>query len=186
VPVELDGDGFAWMTQPAAEFGLVHDDTERVAEALSLAPADLRRDLPARVVSTGNAFLIVPVASLDAMRRIRPRIELWDEAVASTGAHGAYCFSQEVEEAGASAHCRMLAPGAIGEDAATGSAAGPLGCYLWAHVHGQPHSRLDFVFEQGIEMRRPSRIRVWVPEDGRQPRVGGQAAFVAEGRLDLP
>jgi trans-2,3-dihydro-3-hydroxyanthranilate isomerase len=186
VPVEIDGGGYAWMTQPAAEFGRVHDQPERLAEALSLDPADLRRDLPARVVSTGNAFLMVPVASLDAMRRIRPRVELWEEAVLGTGGHGAYCFSEEVEETGASAHCRMLAPGAIGEDAATGSAAGPLGAYLWAHVHGEPHSRLDFVFEQGIEMGRPSRIRVWLPADGKQPRVGGQAAFVAEGLLDVP
>jgi len=186
VPVEIDAEGFAWMTQPAAEFGRIHEHPERLAEALSLDPADLRGDLPARVVSTGNAFLMVPVASLDAMRRIRPRLELWEAAVTGAGAHGAYCFSEEVEEAGVSAHCRMLAPGAIGEDAATGSAAGPLGCYLWAHVHGQPHSRLDFVFEQGIEMGRPSRIRVWVPEDGKQPRVGGQVAFVAEGRLEVP
>jgi trans-2,3-dihydro-3-hydroxyanthranilate isomerase len=186
VPVELDGEGFAWMTQPAVQFGRVHDDLEGLAAALSLDPADIRPDLPARVVSTGNAFLVVPIASLDAMRRIRPRIDLWEAALAGADTDAVYCFSEEVEEAGAAAHCRMLAPLAIGEDAATGSAAGPLGCYLWAHVHGQPHSRLDFVLEQGIEMGRPSRIRVWVPEDGKQPRVGGQAAFVAEGRLDLP
>ena len=187
VPVEVDAQGLAWMTQPAAQLGRIHERTDRLAAALSVAPGDIRTDLPARVVSTGNAFLMVPIASLDAMRRLKPRLDEWAQALEGFEMLPFYCFSEEVEEPGASAHCRMFGgPLGMYEDAATGSAAGPLGCYLWAHLHGQPHRRLDFTLEQGYEMGRPSRIRVWVPEDGRQPRVGGQAALVAEGRIDLP
>jgi trans-2,3-dihydro-3-hydroxyanthranilate isomerase len=187
VAVEIDAQGLAWMTQPAARLGRIHEQPEMLAAALSVAPDDIRRDLPARVVSTGNEFLMVPIASLEAMRRLRARPEEWPRALPGWEPLPFYCFSEEVEEPGASAHCRMFGgPFGIAEDAATGSAAGPLGCYLWAHVHGQPRRRLDFTFEQGFEMGRPSRIRVWVPEDGQQPRVGGQAALVAEGRIDLP
>jgi trans-2,3-dihydro-3-hydroxyanthranilate isomerase len=66
----------------------------------------------------------------------------------------------------------------MGEDPATGSAAGPLMAYL--HVR-RGLERL--VIDQGIEMGRPSRLECAV--EGDRVRVGGGAALVIEGTVLL-
>jgi trans-2,3-dihydro-3-hydroxyanthranilate isomerase len=184
ISIDVDAEGFAWMTQPPGEFGAIHQDPASLAAALSLDRSDIRRDLPVQVVSTGHEFVIAPIGSLRAMREVRVRLDAWDSALMGFPPF-VYCFSVETEGTGVTAHCRLLAPHDIasGEDAASGSAAGGLGCYLWRYVDGRPSRPVDYLFEQGIEMGRPSRLRVAVPADGRQPRVGGQAAFVANGHL---
>jgi trans-2,3-dihydro-3-hydroxyanthranilate isomerase len=90
--------------------------------------------------------------------------------VVSTG-----CF---VAGDGGAFRARMFAP-AIGEDPATGSAAGPLGAYARRYLGVE-----SLVIEQWVEIGRPSRIEV--DAVGAGPRVGGSAIVVARGRLDLP
>jgi trans-2,3-dihydro-3-hydroxyanthranilate isomerase len=186
-PVDIDRAGIAWMLQGKARFGPIIEDREAVAAALGIAGGDLRQDLPLRPVSCGNEFVMVPVASLEAMRRLTPDATRMAAVLAGTDHQAMYCFVLDAEQPGVDAHCRMFAPASgILEDPATGSAAGPLGCYLWSHVHGEPSEWLQLTLEQGMEMGRPSLIRVRVPPDGGGPRVGGSAAFVATGSLDVP
>jgi trans-2,3-dihydro-3-hydroxyanthranilate isomerase len=96
-------------------------------------------------------------------------------------------FTRETQSPDATIHARMFAPlMGVAEDAATGSAAGPLGAYLVRHgaVPVQPTTRV--VVEQGLEMGRPSRLTVEVSvADGevRAVRVGGGVRLVAEGTL---
>jgi len=89
----------------------------------------------------------------------------------------------------------MFAPEmGIVEDAATGSAAGPLGVYLVRHGVVTPNATdptgdMRIWLEQGVEMGRPSRIAVDIVGDGavvRDVRVGGEAVIIAEGELYLP
>jgi trans-2,3-dihydro-3-hydroxyanthranilate isomerase len=89
----------------------------------------------------------------------------------------------------------MFAPEmGIVEDAATGSAAGPLGAYLVRHGVAKPSAAdptrdTRIWVEQGVEMGRPSRIAVDIVGDAaaiRDVRVGGAAVFMAEGELFLP
>jgi trans-2,3-dihydro-3-hydroxyanthranilate isomerase len=83
----------------------------------------------------------------------------------------------------------MFAPGlGITEDPATGSAAGPLGCYLVRHgvVSGEQASRLLML--QGAKMGRPSYMHVSVAASGTEVtsvRVGGESVVVGEGTLYL-
>jgi trans-2,3-dihydro-3-hydroxyanthranilate isomerase len=71
-----------------------------------------------------------------------------------------------------------------GEDPATGSAAGP--CAAWAVQHGIIQPDEQVLIEQGVEMKRRSRIYV---SGGRKDykivniRVGGHAVEVARGEL---
>jgi len=79
----------------------------------------------------------------------------------------------------------------IGEDPATGSAAGPLGGYLVYH----DATRVDpvddvykFVIEQGDFINRPSRIGLEVkgaPGKVEEVRVGGMSVVVARGVLEF-
>jgi len=73
-----------------------------------------------------------------------------------------------------------------GEDPATGSAAGCAAAWMVAHGVAQPEQRV--LIEQGVEMRRRSRIFVRASRrDNRvvNVRVGGNSIEVMRGELLL-
>lgn len=199
---------FVWMHQPLPNFAPWTGDRAALAAALGLAATDLAADLPIERGSAGVPFVYVPLRSAEALARARPGPQL-GEALGSpstgpfSGHPAVYLFSREGGSNGADVRARMFAPElGVVEDAATGSAAGPLGAYLVRHgvaaadEAGEARVRI----EQGMEMGRPSRIEVAVSLDGasapggalggarpiREVRVGGEAVIVAEGELYLP
>ncbi len=183
--------GWAEMEQRPPAFGAEHPDPPALALALSIEPSDLAAEgLPPQSVSTGLAHLMVPVRSLEVVRRLRPRPDLLPAAIAAFPGQAVYAFTRETELPGSDAHCRMFAPHlGVAEDPATGSAAGPLACYLAARTAPDGDGRLAFRFEQGFEMGRRSLLEASIERSAgaiTAVRVGGQARIVAEGRLDAP
>ena len=99
-------------------------------------------------------------------------------------------FSAEPVDRDVVAYSRMFAPGAgIVEDPATGSAAGPLGCYLVRHGLVHRDQMHDMVSLQGVAMGRPSRLHMRIAQDGSgditRVQVGGRSVRVGEGTIDL-
>ena len=196
VPVEVEGEAGrptgAVMSQPLPEFGPRLDDAGRVAAMLTLEASDLAPGLPLEVVSCGVPYLMVPLASLAAVERARLRPDLWHELLGGFASRHVYLFSRETLGDDATVHARMFAPAAgVPEDPATGSASGPLGCYLVRHglVSAAGGERAAIVCEQGYEIGRPSRIEVEIRLDGeriREVRVGGGCVLMGEGRMRLP
>jgi len=191
VSIELrgDGPGFIEMRQPLPKFGPRFDDASAIAEMLSLDRPAIR-DLPAQVVSCGNPFFFVPIDTLDSIRRIRFRPDLAERIVKEIGATGVFVFTQEVEIAGSHVHGRLFAPGeGIMEDPATGSAAGPLGCYLSRYGLRAGGGETRSVLEQGIEMGRPSFLYIRIRHTGDEitaVHVGGSCCYMGSGQLELP
>ena len=197
LPVDLitDGDGKtnrAVMTPGEARHGEVFEDRDTIARALGLTPADLHPDLPAQVFSTGLPGLIIPLASLDAIRRINLDIGTFNEMCRQSGVTGAEVFTLETLDKAHHVHVRNFDPPlGVFEDPATGSMAGALGAYLLAHgvfEYDEKLSTTHMVVEQGFEIGRPSLIEVEVDvTDGAitEVRVGGQVVIVAEGDLML-
>ena len=194
-PVRV-GPGWAEMDQRPASFGAEHHDPAALAAALSIPHEELTEaGLPVQSASSGVPYLIVPIRSLAAMRRLRPRPDDLRATLATFPGTAVYCVSTQVERPGWDAHCRMFAPHlGVAEDPATGSAAGPLGCYLATHLPAQgdgTRRTRRFRFEQGIEMGRPSLIEVTVERAGdaggtlTAVRVAGEAHRFAEGWLTL-
>jgi trans-2,3-dihydro-3-hydroxyanthranilate isomerase len=181
--VDADPDaGTAWMEQRPPVFGPEMTDTRTVAEVAGLLRQDLHADWPPQVVSTGLPHLIVPLRHADALGRIRPDVVRLTELLNSAGADGYYAFVHN----GGRARARMFGPGVgVDEDAATGSAAGPVGAYL-AERDALGAGRLTI--RQGVEMGRPSTLLVEV--DGAPSswhvRVGGGVAVVGRGEFDVP
>lgn len=194
VPVEVEGDPDrptgAVMVQPLPEFGPRFGDAARIAAMLSLDEADLDPGLPLEVVSCGVPYLLVPLASLAAVERARLRPDLWEELLGGFASRHVYLFSRETLGDDATVHARMFAPAAgVPEDPATGSASGPLGCYLVRHGLVEGGERVPIVCEQGYEIGRPSRIEVEISGDReaiREVRVGGGCVLIGEGRLRIP
>ncbi len=173
------------------------NDQADIARGLGLSREDLDETLPIQACSTGNTMLMVPVRSLADLSRCRPNVALLEEVYArngflSSGATGCYAFTRETIEIGdARAHARFFVGQNIGEDPATGSAAGPLGGYLVYHdaTRVEPVDGVfKFVIEQGDFINRPSRIGLEVkgaPGKVEEVRVGGSSVVVAKGVLEF-
>ena len=173
------------------------NDQSDIARGLGLSREDLDETLPIQACSTGNTMLMVPIRSLADLARCRPNISLLEEVYArngfsSSGATGCYAFTRETIEIGdARAHARFFVGQNIGEDPATGSAAGPLGGYLVYHdaTRVEPTDGVyKFVIEQGDFINRPSRIGLEIkgaPGNVEGVRVGGQSVVVAKGVLEF-
>lgn len=180
VSVDVDTDaGFAWMTQLPPTFRDAFEDRELLARATGLDVEDLHPDLPAQVVSTGLAPLLVPIRDEAALRRAERGVRTCEEAARRAGADYLYLFSMRGD---GDVMARMFDPFfGIGEDPATGSAAGPLGAYLAARGVGGMPGRM--VIAQGEMVGRPSFLHVDVRPDGDSwvARVGGGVRIVGEG-----
>ena len=188
------------MTQGQFEIKAEIDDWQDqadIARALGLSREDLDETLPIQACSTGNTMLMVPIRSLADLGRSRPNISLLEEvyarhSFADSGATGCYAFTRETIEVGdARAHARFFVGQNIGEDPATGSAAGPLGGYLVHHgaTGVEPtEGTYKFVIEQGDFINRPSRIGLEVkgaPGKVEEVRVGGPSVVVAKGVVEF-
>ncbi len=182
------------MRQNDPVFGREHEPAE-VAKLLGLDVGDLMEGYRPQTVSTGLPFCVVLLRSVQVARRLRVmqrEAEAWLEG---SGAKFFYCVSPVGTEEtaagvgdGAAAklwHARMQFYS--GEDPATGSAAGC--CISWLLRVGLAKPGEWNEIRQGVEIKRPSRIRVsaeWV--DGRvsSVKVSGRTIPVAEGLFFLP
>src|SRR5947208_6925875 len=156
IPVRFtmrDGLTFGQMTQRNPQFGQIHS-REEVARATGLGLDDIAADVPIQTVSTGNAFAIVPVKSLAVLQNLAPTWSEMNKYLSKTEAKFFYFVSREAVNPEAWLQARMIFYG--GEDPATGSAAGP--CVAWAVQHGVIPPEQQALIEQGVEMKRRSRI----------------------------
>ncbi len=187
VPVRFAGDGLdGVMTQREPEFGETLNPGE-VQRLCGLRLKDLEATSPPQVVSTGTAFAIVPLRSLDALARLKVRHDEATPWLRERGARWFYVLAPLLDpnEDGTKYRSRMQFYG--GEDPATGSAAGCAISYLVAR--GAVASGEEILLKQGVEIGRPSDIRLSARLlDGRvsDVRVGGSTVLVAKGRLFLP
>jgi trans-2,3-dihydro-3-hydroxyanthranilate isomerase len=176
------------MTQSPPRFFDEYHDRALLAAAVGLPEDELLPDgLPAQVVSTAVPQLMVPAASLHQLGRIELDTLALRRVLKETESDCFMIFTRECVHPEGTVHARMFAASlGVGEDPATGSAAGALGAYLVKHgvVEAKPTARIRV--EQGYEMGRPSAIVVEVDADESGPkevRVGGKAVEVAEGSL---
>jgi trans-2,3-dihydro-3-hydroxyanthranilate isomerase len=195
-PVSLEWKGrqldFAWMTQPLPSFQKAFDAGSLV-KALGIEASDVVPSIPAQPISCGVPFLFVPLASRDAVDRVSIDRRAFSAACRQAGIDELPVFIFTTDRHGASGdeavYSRMLAPGfGITEDPATGSASGPLGCYLVRHRVLQADRAASFVSLQGVAMGRPSRLHISIDRDGetiKRVRVGGRSVMVGRGELNV-
>jgi trans-2,3-dihydro-3-hydroxyanthranilate isomerase len=175
---------YGTMRQNDPTFGEVHSPFA-IAAALGLSASDLDPVLPVQTVSTGMAFCIVPLRSLEVAGRLAIPQSLAQAYLEKSDAKFFYCTTRAAAESGADWHSRMQFYN--GEDPATGSASGCAISYLVRH--SLVASNQPIVLEQGIEILRPSRIYVQAAFDGHRVSevlVGGRTIPIANGRLFLP
>jgi trans-2,3-dihydro-3-hydroxyanthranilate isomerase len=133
-------------------------------------------ELPVELYDNGATHIFVSVAGEQELAALRP-----DSAeIATIGVTGVNCFAGS----GDRWTLRMFWP--AGEDAATGSAAGPLACHLCRH--GLVPWGTEIEIAQGAQIGRPSTLYARAERDGESielVEVGGRAVVVARGEFRL-
>jgi trans-2,3-dihydro-3-hydroxyanthranilate isomerase len=163
----------------------------KVARTLGLPEDDIAiTGLPCEIISTGLPIHIVPVASLEAMKRIILRHRDSEAIARDLGFGDLFVFTCETVRPDATVHCRMFAPYfGIPEDAASGAATGALVAYLVKHRLVKYSSKVRIICEQGLEMGRPSRLIAEAGIAAGQAtgiQVGGQCVLVGSGSINIP
>ncbi len=171
-----------WMRQLQPTFGPTLDPAP-LARTLDLEEVDLDGSFPIQEVSTGLPALIVPLKSLDTLRRCKVD---WEGYVELAGGKNLYVFCPQPHENGSGdLSARMFADDlGVPEDPATGSAAGCLAAYLLEHRYFGTDS-VDVRVEQGYEIGRPSLLYLRARREGDETgiHVGGKVQMVARGEL---
>jgi trans-2,3-dihydro-3-hydroxyanthranilate isomerase len=191
VPVRIEGDAdLVWMSHRDPEFGPPLRQRRDIADALGLTEADLLPDKPIQTGSTGVTFLFVPVKDAKTVDRASPNMRALASAVPGERI-GVFVFAPDPQRGPAHVYSRMFAGEAFGvpEDAATGSASGPLGAYVAENGLVQLQPPIEIISSQGYRMGRPSTIRIRLDLRDRHAsnvQVGGGVVPVVEGELTLP
>jgi trans-2,3-dihydro-3-hydroxyanthranilate isomerase len=180
---------FAWMDQRVPEFREPASPRADIIRAAGIDPAAVdQTGLPMEEISCGNPFIFVPAATRAAVDAAEPDASVMKRVKSSfPGGHvGLFVFSTEPVDRDITAYARMFAHGqGVAEDPATGSANGPLGCYLVKHNLAPATG--DMICQQGVVMGRPSRLHIRITRAGdgaiTRVQVGGKAVRVAEGNI---
>jgi trans-2,3-dihydro-3-hydroxyanthranilate isomerase len=178
IPVELERDGprivFGSMEQPIPRIDPVVDPAPIFA-ALGVSGSGL----PVERYDLGPGHLYIELGSPEEVAALQPDVA----ALARATPDGVNCFARD----GQRWKTRMFAPNhGVVEDAATGSAAGPLA------VHLARHGRIAFgeqiEIKQGAEINRPSTLYAAAhgsADEIQRVVVGGSAVTVARGQFSF-
>ena len=181
---------FVWMTQSPPTFASALVDRGAAASALSLPHSAIVTTLPVQVVSCGLPYLMVPLETRTAVDAVVVNSQALDTLLHGAGASGVFVFSTEAGADPAAAYSRMFAPGlGVAEDPATGSASGPLGCYLVRHDLVSADQARSMISVQGVKMGRPSDVHISIAVDAGEissVRVGGSSVLAGEGTMYIP
>lgn len=183
VRVEVDLAGHAARMRPLPPtWGAEARDLGAVAAAVGLTTEDLRAEWRPQVAATGVRHLLVAAASGAAVARAVPDYARLTPLLAGVDANAVYLFALTPE--GAKARRFDRSP-QMGEDPATGSAAGPVGVYL--AMRGAAGMPARLAIHQGEEVGRPSVLHVEVSRegDGWSVVVGGGVYIVGEGAFSV-
>ena len=173
-----------WMTQKPPQFGRSFEGRE-VAASLGLEAGDLDERFPVQEVSTGLPFMIVPIKTLDAMKRAKVRAERFFELVEQAEAKAPLLFCPETYRDENDLNVRVFVDYYnIPEDPATGSANGCLAAYLIKTDYFKSQG-ISVRVEQGYEIGRPSLLLLKAGSENEtiKVQVGGRVIKVAEGHL---
>lgn len=194
VPVRLlrDGSGVvgAELTAPEPLSRLGWLAPEAAAALLMLRPEDVLTDAHApQVISVGLPFLVVELASREALRRARPDLAAYAAHLPLNGADAVYAYTRDIggdaSEAGTDLQARMFAPlDGIIEDPATGSATAAVVALL---ADLRRTRELAVRVGQGVDMGRRSLLLARARRDGASLTafVGGHCVKAMTGSFEL-
>ena len=173
-----------WFLAPPVSLGPTCAP-EPIAAALGVSPEDIESRTPVQQISAGTSLMIVPLRSLEALRRSKLNLEAFASLAAAGFPPLVYIFCRQTHHSENDLCARFFFEAhGVREDPATGNAAAFLGAYLLEHRFF-PGSDLSLRIEQGYEIRRPSLVmlRARMADGSRDVSVGGHVIPTVQGEL---
>jgi trans-2,3-dihydro-3-hydroxyanthranilate isomerase len=159
-----------------------------LAGAAALLSLEAGEVVQAFAASVGLPFCFVQLRSREAVDRAVADRQLWSRRLAGAWSSHIFLFAGDLTP-GAELYARLFAPDAgIEEDPATGSACATLAGVAAQRRAGR-HPELTLTIRQGVAMGRPSTLEASarsVAGEVVSVSVGGAAALVADGEIEVP
>jgi trans-2,3-dihydro-3-hydroxyanthranilate isomerase len=166
------------MKQSTLKLGPALTDVAPLTAALGLAPEDIVSEPAPRVADTGVAHLLVRLRDAATVDRAEPSAKGLLKVLSAASAEGCYVYAVDSSSPDR-AYARFFNPTVgLWEDAATGTAAGPLAAYLASE--GVISGAVEI--EQGTKMGRRSILRVSLAPE---PEISGAGIIVMRGTLSI-
>jgi len=179
-----DGNEVVWFHAPPMALTET-SSSEAMAAALGISVNDIDTRSPIQEVSASTSAMIVPIRSLDALRRSQLNLDAYAPLAAKGFPPLIYLFCRETRKSENDFCVRFFFEAhGVREDPATGNGAAFLGAYLLEHKLTSD-SKLCLKIEQGYEVRRPSLImlRARMFNGAREVSVGGYVIPTVQGEL---
>lgn len=173
-----------WMQQLPPTFHQAFA-AETIAQILNLEPGEIDSRFPIQEVSTGVPFIIVPLKTQSALKRIKINKDKYFELVSKTQAKSILVFCPETYIPDNDLSVRVFADYlGVPEDPATGSANGSLAGYLVQNSYFGEEP-INLRVEQGYEIGRPSLLLLKAQKKHGEIEVsvGGKVIMVAKGEF---
>jgi PhzF family phenazine biosynthesis protein len=156
---------------------------DKIAKALGLKIDDFKLDdLVPTVVQTEVAHAMVPIKTLQLLNDCMPDNNQLIDISKQYHFEGFYCFAFPEQDQGHVVESRFFNPLiGIDEDAATGTAAGPLIGFLAKNNYVQLNK--EYKILQGVKLNQPSLIEVMVRAG--DILVGGSSSITMRGEIYL-
>jgi trans-2,3-dihydro-3-hydroxyanthranilate isomerase len=182
IPVHQSGD-LVWLQAAQPQF-LDTFSAEDFLSFSNLSTADFDDKFPIQEVTTGSAFIIVPVKSKKALENLvldKTKMDEWLRKNCKTNHRALYFFC--LEETKLSSRMLCIENNQLIEDAATGSASTCLQAFLLKYNARE----IQIINNQGDFINRPSQIYF----DGKltdnhfEIKIGGKSQFIAKGEWEV-
>ena len=172
-----------WLQSAQPEFFNTFS-TDGVLQFSNLKTNDFSSDFPIQEVSTGSAFVIVPLQNKSALGNLElnsAKMDEWLQLNCKTNFRALYFFC--LEEGNLYSRMLYFENNQLKEDAATGSASTCLQAYLLRYYS----SDVQLINQQGDYMGRPSRIYFDgdCRNDNFEIKIGGKTQFIAKGEWEV-
>jgi trans-2,3-dihydro-3-hydroxyanthranilate isomerase len=172
-------DDLIWLKAAQPEFLNVFSK-EDFFDFSSLKSDDFDTQYPIEEVTTGSAFVLVPLANKKALENLvldKDKTDQWLKSHCKTAHRALYFYCLEDSKV----YSRMLCVehNQLVEDAATGSASSCLQAYLLKYHTPE----IELINYQGDSIQRPSQIyfKGKVEDNTFSIQIGGKAQFIAKG-----
>ncbi|TDE02273.1 PhzF family phenazine biosynthesis protein [Flavobacterium sandaracinum] len=182
IPVYQSGD-LVWLQAAQPEF-LDTFSAEDFLNFSNLSSTDFNDTFPIQEVTTGSAFVIVPVKSKRALENLvldKDKTNVWLHKHCKTSHRALYFYCLEEQKLTSRMLC--IENNQLIEDAATGSASACLQAFLLKYNAPE----IQIINHQGDFIKRPSQIYFngKLTENHFDIKIGGKTQFIAKGEWEV-
>lgn len=182
--VDADNKEVVWFRAPPITLG-ASCNNQQMATALGISKEDIAADYPIQQISANTSAMIVPLRSLEALKRCKLNLDAYAPLAARNFPPLVYAFCHQTHHTRNDLCARFFfnAHG-VREDPATGNGAAFLGYYLLEY-QAFPQSEFSLRIEQGYEVRRPSLVMLHAKNTNGvyEVDVGGGVVPIVQGEL---